>query len=199
MDRLFGADADEGDGHTAESESEPPSPADRGRAPSVGPEAEVDHDLASIRQAISGMESVPRERRRFLSGYAYILVRLARADGHINDAEIVAMERAVVTAGELPEAQGALLVALAGRMNSLYGSTEDYAVTREFARTSSPQERQRLMRACIAVGAADAVIAGAEATELYEIGRELGFGLEEVDDIRDQVLSSEPETPAQPD
>ena len=190
IDRLFGGDGSEGDERPAEAEPEPPSPS--------APESGQDADLASIRRAISGMESVSRERRRFLAGYAYILVRVARADGHTNDAETVSMEQAVSAAGELPEAQGALLVALAGRMNALYGTTEDYAVTREFARNSSPQERQRLMRACISVGVADGVISGAESTELYEIGRELGFNVEDIDGIREQVEppAPEPEPPA---
>ena len=54
--------------------------------------------------------------------------------------------RIVIAVGDLPEAQGALLVALASRMNSQFGATEDYTVTREFARLSTPQERQRLLR-----------------------------------------------------
>lgn len=188
IDRLFGADDSEGDERPSESEPEPPSATE----PGPPPYPDQDADLASIRRAITGMESLSRERRRFLAGYAYILVRVARADGHANDAETLSMEQAVAAAGELPEAQGALLVALAGRMNALYGTTEDYAVTREFARNSSPQERQRLMRACIGVGIADGVISGAEATELYEIGRELGFSVEDIDIIREQV---EPEAP----
>ena len=193
FDRLFGADEDEGDGRSVESEPEPPSSS----APAPEPDAE--RDLASIRHAISGMESLSREQRRLLAGYAYILVRVARADGEINDAEVTSMEEAVSAVGELPEAQGALLVALARRMNSLYGATEDYAATREFTRTSSPQERQRLMRACIAVGAADGIISGAEATELYEIGRELSFSVEDIDAIRDQVEPPEPEPSEQAD
>ena len=190
IDRLFGGDGSEGDERPAEAEPEPPSPS--------APESGQDPDLASIRRAITGMESISRERRRFLAGYAYILMRVARADGHTNDAETVSMEQAVSAAGELPEAQGALLVALAGRMNALYGTTEDYAVTREFARNTSPQERQRLMRACISVGAADGAISGAESTELYEIGRELGFSVEDIDVIREQVEppAAEPEPPA---
>ena len=184
-ERTFGGDAGKEDERSAEQESEPPSrPA---------PEAEADRDLASIRHAIAQMETLSREQRRFLAGYAYILVRIARADGDINDAEILSMERSVSAAGSLPEAQGALLVALARRMNSLYGTTEDYATTREFARTSSPQERQRLMRACVSVGAADGFISGAEATELYEIGRELSFSVEDIDAIRDQVEPPEPD------
>jgi tellurite resistance protein len=175
LNRLFGDDA---------SVTGPSSPSPE---PVTEPEPDPREDLASIRQAISELGSLSVDRRRFLASYAYVLVRMARADGGINDAEVERMEQAVIAAGGLPEAQSALLVALAGRMNSQYGATEDYAVTREFARMSTPQERQRLMRACVAVGVADGVLTGGEAAELYEIGRELGFGADEIDAIRDQV------------
>ena len=38
-----------------------------------------DQDALSIRRALSEIETLSTERRRFLAGYAYILVRLARA------------------------------------------------------------------------------------------------------------------------
>ena len=45
------------------------------------------------------------------------------------------------------------------------------------------------------VGAADGTITGSEATELYEIGRELGFTKDEVDAIRDQMGAGRAEVP----
>ena len=68
----------------------------------------------------------------------------------------------------------------------LAGGTGD--LTREFARTSSPQERQRLMRACIAVGAADGVIAGAEATCLAMLQRELTV-INRLQDLHQELVS----------
>jgi tellurite resistance protein len=173
LNRLFGDDGDGPDALT----SGPPS----------APEPDPDQDVMSLRRAIAELGSLSVEQRRFLAGYAYVLVRVARADSGVNDAETERMEQAVVAAGGLPEAQGALLVALASRMNSQYGATEDYAVTREFARLSTPQERQRLLRACVAVGAADGVLTSGETAELYEIGRELGFHADEIDAIRAQI------------
>ena len=175
LNRLFGED-EEGD--------EPPSPSPE---PTAEGAPDPEQDLASIRQAISELGSLSIERRRFLAGFAYVLVRVARADAGINDAETERMEQAVIAVGELPEAQGALLVARAGRMNYQFGATEDYTVTREVARISTPQERQRLLRACVAVGAADGVLSSGEEAELYEIGRELGFVVDEIEAIRNQV------------
>ncbi len=185
LDQTFGADDDP----AAESEPDQEPASDQ----------DSDTDVASIRAAVSEMGSLTVDQRRFLAGYAYILVRVARADGSINDDETRVTERAVIEAGQLQERQGVLLVALASRMNSLYGATEDYAFTREFARKSTPQQLQRLLRACVAVGAADGALTAAESTELYEIGRELGFTAEDVDAIRDQIDPVPPSVPPAPD
>jgi tellurite resistance protein len=165
--------------------------------PPMPSEQDPDRDVASIRGAISELGALPVERRRFLAGYAYILVRIARADEELGDAELERIEAAVIAAGDLTEAQAALLVSFARRMNSLYGATEDYAVTREFARMSSPQHRQRLLRACVAVAVADGAITAAEATELHEIGQELHLRADEVDAIREQLEPHEPEPPSE--
>jgi tellurite resistance protein len=147
----------------------------------------VDRDVASLRQAIARVDSLPQERRRFLTSYAYVLVRIARVDAEISDAELARIEESVVSAGDLAEADGTLIVSLASKMSQLFGATEDYAFTRDFARSSSPQQRQRLLRSCVMVGTADGSMAAAEIAELHEIGLELGFAAEEVDAIREQM------------
>ena len=168
---------------------ERPSGADDDPAdePTPDPEPNPDQDVALIREAVAGMGTLTADRRRFLAGYAYVLVRIARADGVMNEAEVAVIEEAVIEAGGLERAQGVLVAALASSVNSLFGATEDYAFTREFARQSSPQQLQRLLRACVAVGAADGALTAAESAELYEIGRELGVGAEELDAIREQI------------
>ena len=187
--------SDEGEADTPEPASEPAPGSEQEQEQ----EQEPDEGTAYIRRAISELGSNSVERRRFLAGYAYVLVRVARADGEIKDAEIERMEQAIIAAGDVPEAVGALVVALASRLNSLYGATDDYAVTRELARASSPQERQRLLRACVAVGVADGRLTGGETAELHEVGRELGFSVEEIEAVRQQVdphVSEPPEAQA---
>lgn len=187
--------SDEGEADTPEPASEPAPGSEQVQEQ----EQEPDEGTAYIRRAISELGSNSVERRRFLAGYAYVLVRVARADGEIKDAEIERMEQAIIAAGDVPEAVGALVVALASRLNSLYGATDDYAVTRELARASSPQERQRLLRACVAVGVADGRLTGGETAELHEVGRELGFSVEEIEAVRQQVdphVSEPPEAQA---
>ena len=96
------------------------------------------------------------------------------------------MERAVVEVGHLSEAQSVLVVEMARNMNDLYGATDDFVVTREFAKDASREAREDLLRTAFAVGAADDSISAQEVAELNEIGKELGFRSDEVDAIRNE-------------
>ena len=96
------------------------------------------------------------------------------------------MEKAVVEVGHLTEAQAVLVVEMARNMTELYGATEDYVVTREFARNTTRAQREDALRTSFAVGAADDTITAAESAELNQIGKELGFPSEEIDSIRDE-------------
>jgi hypothetical protein len=71
-------------------------------------------------------------------------------------------------------------------MNELYGATDDYVVTRDFAATATLEQRQNLLRTAFTVGAADDSIIAAEVAELNEVGKELGFRSDEVDSLRNE-------------
>ena len=160
-------------------DDEPPQPevARPGPAPT---------ETESIRRIAAEIGALPIAQRRFIAGFAYVLARAAHADLDFSQTELRHMERAVVEVGHLSEAQAALVVEMARNMSELYGATEDYVVTREFARNSTPEQREDLLRTAFTVGAADDSITASESAELNEIGKELGFRSDEVDDIRDE-------------
>lgn len=143
-------------------------------------------ETESIRRIATEIEALPLEQRRFVAGFAYVLARTAHADLDISPAELEYMERAVVEVGHLSEAQAVLVVEMARNMNELYGATDDYVVTREFARSATREQLEDLLRTAFAVGAADDSISAAEVAELNEIGKELGFRSDEVDSIRNE-------------
>ena len=153
-------------------------------------------ETSNLRRVLGQMDSLPVEERRFVAGYAYILVRVAQADLEVSPPELEYMERAVSMAGHLSEAQAVLIVELARRMNALYGATEDYTLTREFARTTTRAQREDLLRTAFAVSDADDDISEAERVELNEIGMELGFSLDEIEAIRAE-FDDGPATPEQ--
>jgi len=144
------------------------------------------NDIESIRRISGQIEALPIEQRRYIAGFAYVLARAAHADLEISDAELKYMEKAVVDVGRLTLAQAVLVVEMARNMTELYGATDDYVVTREFANNSTREQREDLLRTAFSVGAADDTITAAESAELNEIGKELGFRSDEVDSIRNE-------------
>jgi len=148
------------------------------------------NETQTIRRIVGQLEALPIEQRRFVAGFAYILGRAAHADLVFGPEEIVAIEKAVMDIGGLPEAQAVLVVEIARNQAELHGATEDYLVTREFARTATREDRERLLRAAFAIGAADQTITSVESAELNQIGKELGFADAEVDAIRNEYRDS---------
>lgn len=152
----------------------------------AGGAGEMTGDSQSIRRIASELEALPLDERRYIASFAYVLARAAHADLEISRAELDYMEQAVVEVGRLRSAQAVLVVEMARNMAELYGATDDYVVTRQFAENSTREQRETLLRTAFAVGAADDSITAPEVAELNEIGKELGFRADEVDTIRDE-------------
>ena len=143
-------------------------------------------DTESIRRIAGELDALPIDERRYIAGFAYVLARAAHADLDISRAELDSMEKAVIDVGRIPSAQAVLVVEMARNMAELYGATDDFVVTREFANIASREQRETLLRTAFALGAADDTITAAESAELNEIGKELGFRSDEVDSIRNE-------------
>jgi uncharacterized tellurite resistance protein B-like protein len=158
---------------------------DKPGAPSASTPADK-AETATVRRIVAELEQVEPERRRFLAGFAYVLSRAAHADLTVTADETRLMERIVVEIGKLPEAQAVLVVEIAKNQADLYGGTEDYLVTREFAAQTSPEQRRAAVEACFAVVAVDHEITAEEYAELTEIATELGLSRDELNEIRRQ-------------
>ena len=141
-------------------------------------------DTESVRRIAARLEKLPPEEARFLAAFAYVLARLANADLRIGEEESREMERLVTeTAGLGPE-EAALVVEIAKSQTRLLGGTENYVVTREFRRLSTPAQRLRLVECLYAVAAADRWITNVETTEIAAIADELGLGRDELAAVR---------------
>lgn len=143
-----------------------------------------DAETATVRRIVAELEQVEPERRRFLAGFAYVLSRAAHADLTVTADETRLMEQIVVDIGKLPEAQAVLVVEIAKNQADLYGGTEDYLVTREFAAHTSSEQRRAALEACFAIAAVDHEITAEEYAELTEIALELGLSRDELNEIR---------------
>ena len=143
-------------------------------------------ETATVRRIVSELGQVEPDRRRYLAGFAYVLSRAAHADLSITDEETRLMERIVVEIGKLPEAQAVLVVEIAKHQSELYGGTEDYLVTREFAARATDEQRRAAVESCFAVVGADHQITSTEYAELTQIADEMGLTRPELNVIRNE-------------
>ena len=135
-----------------------------------------DHgDTDTVRRIVGELDRLDRSRARFLAAFAYVLSRVAAADLDISDIETEKMIEIVQLLGHVPEEQAVLVVAIAKNQNRLFGSTEDYLVTREFREIATDEQRHELLDCLFAVSAADDTITGDEETQIRQISNELGF------------------------
>jgi uncharacterized tellurite resistance protein B-like protein len=148
---------------------------ERSPAPSHAVPAARDGETETVRRIVGELDRLDRSRARFLAAFAYVLSRVAAADMDISDSETEKMVEIVQRLGNIPEEQAVLVVAIAKNQNQLFGSTEDYLVTREFRDIATDEQRAELLDCLFAVSAADATITLDEESQIREIANELGF------------------------
>ncbi|MEM7482616.1 MAG: TerB family tellurite resistance protein [Acidobacteriota bacterium] len=147
-------------------------------------EAASTAETETVRKIVARLEAIEPDKARFIAAFAYNLSRVAHADLSIDAAETRTMERLVVEVGKLPEEQAVLAVQIAKSQARLFGSTENFLVTREFRELSSEEERLRLLDCLFAVSAADGSISGQEEAQITSIATELGFTRRQMVEVR---------------
>ena len=161
-------------------------PAGQAAAPGATPKAAADTaaETATVRKIVAKLESLPPERARLLASAAYILARAAQADMSISDEETAFMEQTLAERGGMSEAEAVIVIEIAKQQARLFGSTEDYLVTREFLRLATPTERLAILRGCFMVAAADESIVAGESATLNQIANELQVPAEDLAALR---------------
>ena len=137
------------------------------------PDGSATPDTATVRRIVAQLEELPPERARYLAAASYVLARVANADLAVSPEETTFMERTLVEESSIGEAEAVLVVEAAKQQARLFGSTEDYLVTREFKRISDADQRLRLLRACFLAAASDGSISSAESATLDQVANEL--------------------------
>jgi uncharacterized tellurite resistance protein B-like protein len=127
-------------------------------------------------QAIAApLAQLPAAEARYVAAFAYLLSRVAHADHDLSDLERRAMEQIIVDRAGLPAEQAALVVGLATSQTMRVRGTEDFFVTREFARMATPAQKAALIDCLFAVSASDSNIITAEDNEIRRIASEIQF------------------------
>src|SRR5688572_6997148 len=101
-------------------------------------EAAEPADTKTVREIAAKLERLPLETARHLAGFAYVLARVANADLQIAAAEADEIRRTVRVLAGLSADEADLVVEIAKSQARLLGGTENYVVTREFRRNSTP-------------------------------------------------------------
>jgi len=149
-----------------------------GLGQSIGEPVEIGAEDSSpqtdtVSKIVEELEGLDEERARYIASFAYILGRVANADMDISDEETQAMERIVVEQGGLPEEQAVIVVHMAKTHNQLFGSTDNYLITREFDQMATREEKLALLDCLLAVSASDESISSEENVEMRKIVEEL--------------------------
>jgi uncharacterized tellurite resistance protein B-like protein len=154
-------------------------------ATSAGAVTKQSHaDTDTVRRIVGELDRLDRSRARYLAAFAYVLSRVAAADLNISDIETEKMIEVVQRLGQIPEEQAVLVVAIAKNQNQLFGSTEDYLVTREFREVASDEQCHELLDCLFAVSAADDTITVDEEEQVRQIASELGLSHKEFTQAR---------------
>jgi uncharacterized tellurite resistance protein B-like protein len=132
-------------------------------------------DTESVRRIAANLERLEPSRAKYLAAFAYVLARIANADLKIDPTETKEMERSLSATSDLSESEIALAVEIAKSQARLLGGTENYVVTREFRKISTPEQRAQMLQCLYAVAAADGTISSIESSEIVGIAEELGF------------------------
>jgi uncharacterized tellurite resistance protein B-like protein len=131
---------------------------------------DADNRLQEIEAVLAPLGT---ERARHLACFAYILTRPARADHAVTDGEAARMRAIVVRHAGVTEKEAEAIVGVARNAARQSGGTEDFIITREFARSATRDEKLHLLDCLFEIGAADASILTVEDNEIRRVASEL--------------------------
>jgi uncharacterized tellurite resistance protein B-like protein len=130
-------------------------------------------ETETVRQIVDALDQLEPERAKFIATFAYVLSRVAHADLDISEEETRAMEKIVADKMELPAGQALLTVQIAKTQSRLFGGTENFVVTGEFAKLATHEQKLALLDCLFLVSAADDNISTVEDNEIAKIANEL--------------------------
>jgi len=144
-----------------------------------------DGETESVRTISIRLQAMPPARARYVAAFAYLLGRAAHATGAMSDAERAEI-LSIAELGGLDSETAPLVIDLAATLAGEYGATEDYLVTREFKAISTMEERERLLRCCFLVMAADDEIDATESWLANRLAEELDIERPDLNAIREE-------------
>ena len=136
---------------------------------------------ATIRATVQELGALDRATASFLNALAFVLVRVADADRHIDQLERNTMELLLVEHAGLTRAQAVLVVEIAKHRTRLADCGCSYGISRVLRSELDPERRRSVLDCLYAVAGADGRTTGRETGEIRQIAHELGLGVDGLD------------------
>lgn len=153
-------------------------------APAAGAGAPVLPVDGHVERIAEAMDALPEDEARYLAAFAYLLCRVAYADGVISKVEVQRMSRILQDFSSLTAKQTDLVLKLAKHENFKADDEVGRKVSEAFAEMAGMGARSDFVGCLYAVAAADDEVHGIEDETVMRIGEELGVAGPEVQRIR---------------
>ncbi len=142
-------------------------------------------DPAQIDRIAAAMQALEPEVARYVAAFAYLLSRVAYADGVISRVETNRMNSILRDFSDLTLGQADLALQLTRHETFSADASVHRQVSAIFARLSTEKQREDLLGCLYAVAAADEVVHGVEDETVMAIGEEIGLPNEFVQKVRE--------------
>jgi len=136
--------------------------------------------LIVVREAIAALNSLDAETADHLNALAFVLMRVARADGSVCDEERFQMEEILIEHADIRAEHAALVAEIACHRAELADCGDSYKISRGLRAGLGREHRRSIVRLLIAVADADGSFLAVEHREVEQIAGELGIDASEL-------------------
>ena len=128
-----------------------------------------------VRRAIETLNSLDAETAGHLSALAFVLMRVARADGQVCGDERHQMETILVDRAGIPAEHAALVTEIACHRTEIADSAVAYGISRGLRTDLDEAHRTSIAGLLAAVAEADGCFCALERREIIQLASELGI------------------------
>ncbi len=126
-----------------------------------------------VRETVDTLNSLDRETANHLNALAFVLIRVARADGRICGDERLSMEAILIENARISPEHAVLVTEIACHRAQLTDCGSAYAISRELRNRLDPEQRASILGLLTAVADADGCFCTFERSEIVQIAGEL--------------------------
>ncbi len=136
--------------------------------------------LIVVREAIAALNSLDAETADHLNALAFVLIRVARADGSVCDEERYRMEEILIEHADIRAEHAALVAEIACHRAEFADCGDSYIISRGLRAGLDREHRRSIVRLLVAVADADGSFLAVEHREVEQIAGELGIPAHEI-------------------